>query len=421
VSLHSFDPIAAPDAPDLLAFGGETEPTEFYLVNLLEAKIQPAITVGAQWFLYRDGWWRETDKSGLRPIAQSLIPAKWRTARREHAVIDHLEGRLQKPREALASFHRWDGGAVLLNVANGTLRVTADSVELLPHDSAHLFTTQIATSYDPEAQAPIFGRVVSEAIADCEDSDLLMLCAGNFLLPDSRFETCLVCYGTAGTGKSTIAEGIIATTLGRDIIRQLSMAQIWDPKGYSVPKLRGAAVNIGTELESLELDDSSNFTRIVSGEAIEARQIYGEPFTMRTTCKLWFLSNHLPRFRHSTEAELRRMRFIRFNRIPEEKDVTLKDRIRAERDGIFVPMVHYLQRLMTLREIPLGSAKSQESRERFAIINDPIGAFVKAQCIIDQRATTRKQDLAEAGPCGSLLGFHCRTFSFKLVLFQDAL
>jgi putative DNA primase/helicase len=186
---------------------------------------------------------------------------------------------------------------------------------------------------------------------------LLMLCAGNFLLPDSRFETCLVCYGTAGTGKSTIAEGIIATTLGRDIIRQLSMAQIWDPKGYSVPKLRGAAVNIGTELESLELDDSSNFTRIVSGEAIEARQIYSEPFTMRTTCKLWFLSNHLPRFRHSTEAELRRMRFIRFNRIPEEKDVTLKDRIRAERDGIFALMVHYLQRLMTLREIPLGSAK----------------------------------------------------------------
>jgi phage/plasmid-associated DNA primase len=51
------------------------------------------------------------------------------------------------------------------------------------------------------------------------------------------------------------------------------------------------------------------------------------------------------------------MRFIRFNRIPEEKDVTLKDRIRAERDGIFALMVHYLQRLMTLREIPLGSAK----------------------------------------------------------------
>jgi hypothetical protein len=147
VSFRSFDPIASLEALDLFAFEGDKEPTEFCLVNLLEAKIQPAMTVGPQWFLYRDGCWRETDKSGLRPIAQSLIPAKWRTARREHAVIDHLEGRLQKPREALASFHRWDGEDVLLNVRNGTLRVTADSVDLLAHDSAHLFTTQIASSH----------------------------------------------------------------------------------------------------------------------------------------------------------------------------------------------------------------------------------------------------------------------------------
>jgi phage/plasmid-associated DNA primase len=154
------------------------------------------------------------------------------------------------------------------------------------------------------------------------------------------------------------------------------------------------AVNIGTELDSLEVAESSNFKAIVSGEAIEARPIYGEPFTMRTTCKLWFLSNHLPRFRHGTEAELRRMRFIRFNRIPEEKNVTLKDRIRTEGDGIFALMVLYLQRLLSRREIPLGSAKSQESRQRFAITNDPIGAFVKAQCNLDRCATTSKEDLA---------------------------
>jgi hypothetical protein len=132
-----FNPLAALDAPpDLLAFQSDTEPTEVYLVNLLEAKIGPALTVGGQWFLYRDGCWRETAKAELRPIAQSIIPTKWRTARREHAVIDHLEGRLQKSREALASFHRWDGDAVLLNVSNGTLRVTANRVELLPHDPA---------------------------------------------------------------------------------------------------------------------------------------------------------------------------------------------------------------------------------------------------------------------------------------------
>ena len=390
-----FSPLAALDAPDLQAFQSDTEPTEVCLVNLLEAKIGPALTVGGQWFLYRDGCWRETAKAELRPIAQSIIPANWRTARREHAVLDHLEGRLQRPREALASFHRRDGDAVLLNVSNGTLRVTANGVELLPHDSAHLFATQIAAAYDPAAEAPIFERIVSEAIEDPEDSDLLMLCTANFLLPDARFETCLVCHGDAGTGKSTIAEGIVSA-LGPDLVRQLGMSQICDPKGYHVPKLQGAAVNIGTELDSLEVAESSNFKAIVSGEAIEARAIYGEPFTMRTTCKLWFLSNHLPRFRHGTEAESRRMRFIRFDRIPDEKDVTLKEQIRNERDGIFGLMVVYLQRLLPMREIPLGSAKSQESRERFSVTNDPVGAFVKAQCTLDRTATTPKEELSEA-------------------------
>ncbi|MGA7905312.1 MAG: hypothetical protein WCA06_22000, partial [Terrimicrobiaceae bacterium] len=156
-----FSPLAALDAPDLQAFPSDTEPTEVCLVNLLEAKIGPALTVGGQWFLYRDGCWRETAKAELWPIAQSIIPAKWRTARREHAVLDHLEGRLQRPREALASFHRRDGDAVLLNVSNGTLRVTANGVELLPHDPAHLFATQIAATYDPAAEAPIFERIVS--------------------------------------------------------------------------------------------------------------------------------------------------------------------------------------------------------------------------------------------------------------------
>jgi hypothetical protein len=135
--------------------------------------------------------------------------------------------------------------------------------------------------------------------------------------------------------------------------------KLW--KHHQTCSLKTGSNSPCTELDSLEVSESSNFKAIVSGEAIEARPIYGEPFTMRTTCKLWFLSNHLPRFRHGTEAELRRMRFIRFNRIPKVKDVTLKHRIRAERNGIFALMVHYLQRLMTLSEIPLGSAKSQES------------------------------------------------------------
>ena len=83
----------------------------------------------------------------------------------------------------------------------------------------------------------------------------------------------------------------------------------------------------GVNSDSPEQADSGVFKSVVSGERVEARPIYGAPFTMETTAKLWFLANNLPRFRHGTEAELRRLRFLRFDRVPDQVDPTLKTRL----------------------------------------------------------------------------------------------
>jgi len=82
------------------------------------------------------------------------------------------------------------------------------------------------------------------------------------------------------------------------------------------------------------------------------------------------------RFKNCTEAELRRTRFIRFDRRPVVKDVTLKTRLLAERDGVFNFMLAGLQRLLSMPEIPLGGAASQSVHARFKISNDPLGTFV---------------------------------------------
>jgi hypothetical protein len=49
------------------------------------------------------------------------------------------------------------------------------------------------------------------------------------------------------------------------------MSQICDPRSYHLPKLRYAAVNLGTELDVIAIDENANFKTIVSGEPIEAR------------------------------------------------------------------------------------------------------------------------------------------------------
>jgi P4 family phage/plasmid primase-like protien len=300
---------------------------------------------------------------------------------RRNNMVDHLEGRCQVAPDAFRGFYRADGaGAILINVENGIVRVTANEPpELLPHDAGHLFTLRTAAKFDPQADAKQFKKTLGELLPDELDRDLLQLCFGNYLLPDCRFEVALVCYGEANCGKSTIAEPV-AAAMGAELVARLAMSQICDTKSYHLHKLQFAAVNLGTELDVIAIDESANFKLIVSGEPVEARPIYGKPLTMETSCKLWFLANGLPRFKNGTEAELRRTRFIRFARRPAVNDVTLKDKLKAERDGVFNFMLGGLQRLLTVQEIPLGGSESQSVHARFKVSNDPLGTFVAQHC-----------------------------------------
>ncbi len=283
----------------------------------------------------------------------------------------------------------------MLNVRNGLLRVTADTAQLMPHSPEHCFTYQTVAPFNPEARAALFKRVLCEVLPAPQDRELFQLCLGNFLLPDCRFETALCCYGEAGSGKSTVADPVV-TALGTDLVCRLSMSQICDPRSYHLPKLKFAAVNLGTELTTADIAESGNFKTLVSGEAIEARPIYGAPFVMQTSAKLWFLANSLPRFRHGTEAELRRTRFLRFDFAPPVKDVTLKARLAGELDGVFRFMVGGLQRLLRSAEIPIGGPQSRAVHNRFRVSNDPVGAFVQSRCILASDARAAKENLRNA-------------------------
>ncbi len=310
--------------------------------------------------------------------------------------------------------------AILINVENGIVRVALSGVTLLKHNQDHNFTGYLRAAWCPESDAPLFQSVVNAALPDGTDQALLQWFSGYLLYPDAQqHELYLLCYGEGGTGKSTIAEAILQTIGGEPLVTALSMSQICGtgPAAYSLPKLEHAVVNMGTELDTVEMEDSANFKRIVSGETIEARTIYGRPFPMTTTAKLWFLANSLPRFKHGTEAELRRTRFLLFTNKPEEKDVTLKKRLAAEASGVLCYMVQGLAAVLQGMPCPEGGEASSRVKGKFAVANDPVIAFVNECCELSPEYETLKDEIYEEFT-GYLGGWGFGEKS-KRFLFQD--
>lgn len=346
-------------------------------------------THGNTWFVYDGRGWNITKSSYYEALTVDLLPERYRSAKHATAVMNLAAMQSQLvPSQAFTGAVRFDKeGRVLINCRNGILRVTASETKLMSHDEELLFTGYLQAEWPggewERSYTPLFHKTLDEVLPEVDDQALQQWFAGYLLFPSCCHEVFLISHGKGGSGKSTISDAIMEVIGGKPLKTVLSLAQICaEGQGaYSLPSLQYATVNMGTELDTVDIGDSANFKRLVSGEPVEVRPIYGDPFTMTATTKLWFNSNSLPRFRHGTDAELRRARFLEFIHTPKEKDVTLKERLKAERDGIFAWMVQGLQAILGGMPCPEGSKESVRVKAKFAISNDPVAAFAK-ECLV---------------------------------------
>jgi P4 family phage/plasmid primase-like protien len=359
-------------------------------VALLEPKLPPLLVWEKEWYIFKEGFWQITDRDVYRPDALETMPECERTARKAKETLDHLEGLRQLPSDPFRDASRFDGDDILLNIADGVLRVRPNGTANIETASKeHYFCSRIPCSYNEFSEAPLFEAALIQALPDVKDRELFLLWCASILVPDSRFEAALCCYGPGGTGKSTLAGGIQGA-LGKNVTRFLTMKEICSEQGYHVPQLRRAMLNISTELDAVAIENSEHFKRLISGEEVMARSIYGKPFVMSTYCKFLFLTNHLPRFKSGTDAELRRLRFLRFEVAIKNVDTSLKSRILEEREGIFNLLIQSLMTLLKLKTIPYGGANSTQTLARFAVTNDPVGSFVQNECVVDPKDFTAK-------------------------------
>jgi P4 family phage/plasmid primase-like protien len=364
--------------------------------DLFQQSIPPVLVWDDTWYVYSDGVWRATPRDIYRKTALQIMPGEIRTHRKAKEILDHTEAKCHLDQNTLKGAYCSDGDDILLCVANGVLRICpGQEPSLEPHSPDHKFTLKLAANYDPKAVAPVFEKTLVQTMPDFDDRELFLHWCACTLMPSSKYECVLCCYGESRTGKSTLAGGV-AAAIGPEATQYLTLGQICSKEGYSLPSLQNALLNVSTEVDTVAMESSEDYKRIVSGEPVKMRPIYGHPFTARTNVKLLALANHLPRFKHGTDAELARLRIIKFANKPANPDPQIKIKIEAERDGIFNLLIEYLGILMKKNVMPMGGTESQATLARFAATNDPLASFVSQECTLDTKLRESKDALRNA-------------------------
>ena len=164
--------------------------------------------------------------------------------------------------------------------------------------------------------------------------------------------------------------------LGPENVSTYSLQSLTNESGYFRAKLANMLVNYASEINgNLE---TSIFKQLVSGEPVEARLPYGQPFTLTKYAKLIFNCNELPKDVEHSHAYFRRFLIVPFDvTIPEsEQDKQLPQKIiRHELAGVFNWALQGLTRLLEKKQFTDCKAV-QLAREQYEKESDSVRQFL---------------------------------------------
>lgn len=238
-------------------------------------------------------------------------------------------------------------GVTLINLQNGTFEISDKGQKLREYRREDFLKYQLTFEYDPEAKAPIFDGYLKRVLPDENYRKVLAEYIGYIFTSGLKLEKVAILYGGGSNGKSVFFDIIKALT-GKDNICSYSLQSLTKNDSYERADLANKLLNYASEINGKL--EAHIFKQLASGEPVQARQIYGQPFIMENYAKLMFNCNELPKDVENTEAFFRRFLIIPFTQTisKEEADPELSQKIiSSELSGVFNWMLEGLRRLLS--------------------------------------------------------------------------
>ena len=250
----------------------------------------------------------------------------------------------------------------------------------LDYTPDHVFLNRFPYDYKPDAPlcGTVTGTISQIAGNDPEVVNLLYEAMGNCFYLLNSFRGAVMLYGRSGNnGKSTLLN-MITQLLGRENASYLSLQDT--AERFRLVEVYGKAANIGDDIPSAYLPESSIFKKLVTGEMVTAEKKGQDPFSFKPYAKMFFAMNGLPPVSDKSKAFFSRILLIPLNQDfskSGKKDVRLKDRkwTQREMECLTRLAVDGLKRLLTQGDFTRPECV-QRAVDEYEAENNPIREFL---------------------------------------------
>ena len=291
---------------------------------------------------------------------------------------------------------------LVLNCLNGTLRFeSAEDLDcpdpdatrhiwearLCPHERKDLITKCAAVDYRPGQDTPRFDAFLERVQPDPEIRSFLQRMVGYCLTGYDREQVIFFLYGFGKNGKSTFIDLIARIIDGYAVTLPIETLTGEERRKGSdatpdLARLPGARLVRSAEPEEGTRLKESMVKTLTSSEPIPIRHLHEDFTEIYPDFKLVISGNHKPVVIGGDEGIWRRIILIDWPvQIPKtERDLDLPEKLWVERQGVFAWCVEGVKAYLAQGLDP--PAAVLESTAEYRRESDPIGAFVKAACVV---------------------------------------
>lgn len=308
-------------------------------------------------------------------------------------ILDLLALAQSKPTIAVDG-SAWDAQPLLFGVQNGALEL--DPIRFRSGYTFDYVTKVAPVSYDPAARCPRFERFLREVFADAPELiDYLQRCFGYCLTGLTTEQIFWILFGSGSNGKSTLVEVLQTAIFGAYAWTMPFPTAAWTTtiSEYQRAELPGRRLISASEVSQRGHLHEDFIKSLTGSDTVNARRIYGRPFTFVPVGKFWLRCNDRPVIKDLSHSMWRRVKLIPFTQtFP--VDATLTSTLLAEAPGILNWLLEgcRLWRTEGLCEPACVQAATAEYRDASDVLNE----FIDDRCLVSAGVSVGGRDLFAA-------------------------